>query len=145
MKLVTSLMNFECQSCGIFEGLSCHQEDEVVDPTILVANVGLGYIIKHLVSLNFMGMVRSVSVIFDTGDTYSCSSNKGYFVNLEEKKFPRNLKGIAKSIEIYGFGIVEYSVRSKSGRMIALRAQPYYVPALPKNLRIISPQGICTS
>ena len=29
--------------------------------------------------------------------------------------------------------------------MIALRAQEYYVPGLPKYLRIISPQGICTS
>ena len=43
------------------------------------------------------------------------------------------------------FGIVEYYVRSESGRMIALRAQTYYVPGLPKDLRIISPQGICTS
>ena len=66
-------------------------------------------------------------------------------MKLEEKKFPRNLKGIAKGLEIYGFGIVEYSVRSESGRMIALRAQTYYVPELPKYLRIISPQGICTS
>ena len=53
-----------------------------------------------------MGMVSSVSVIFDTGATYSCSSNKGDFVKLEEKKFPRNLKGIAKGLEISGFGIV---------------------------------------
>ena len=29
--------------------------------------------------------------------------------------------------------------------MIALRDQAYYVPGLPKDLRIISPQGICTS
>ena len=29
--------------------------------------------------------------------------------------------------------------------MIALRAQAYYVPGLPKDLRIISPQVICTS
>ena len=29
--------------------------------------------------------------------------------------------------------------------MIALRAQEYYVPGLPKDLRIISPQEICTS
>ena len=29
--------------------------------------------------------------------------------------------------------------------MIALRAQAYYVPRLPKDLRIISPQGIWTS
>ena len=92
-----------------------------------------------------MGMVRSVSVIFDTGDTYPCSSNKGDFVKLENKKFPRKLKGIAKGIEISGFGIVEYSVRSKSGRMIALRDQAYSVPGLPKYLPIISPQGIHTS
>ena len=92
-----------------------------------------------------MGMVSSFSVIFDTGATYSCSSNKGEFVKLEEKKFPRNLKGIAKGLEISGFGIVEYSVRSESGSIIAPRSQAYYVPGLPKYLRIISPQGIHAS
>ena len=55
------------------------------------------------------------------------------------------LKGIAKGLEISGCGIVEYSVRSECGRMIALRAQAYYVHGLPKDLRIISPRGICTS
>ena len=92
-----------------------------------------------------MGMVSSVSVIFGTGATYSCSSNKGDYVQIEEKKFPRNLKDIAKGLEISGFGIVEYSVRSESGHMIALRDQAYYVPGLPKYLRIISSQGIHTS
>ena len=91
-----------------------------------------------------MGMVSSVLVIFDTGATYSCSSNKGNFVNLEEKNSPRNLKGIGKCLKIYGFGIVEYSVRSEIGRIIALRDQAYYVPGLPKDLRIISPKGILT-
>ena len=66
-------------------------------------------------------------------------------MKLEEKKFPRNLKGIAKGLEISGFGIVGYSVRSESGRMIALQDQAYYVPGLPNDLRIISPQGIRTS
>ena len=66
-------------------------------------------------------------------------------MKLEDKKFPRKLKGIAKGLEISGFWIVEYSVRSESGRMIALRDQEYYVPGLPKDLRIISPQCICTS
>ena len=97
---------------------------------------------KKLVSSNFMCMVSSVSVIFDTGATYSCYPNKGDFLKLEEKKFPINLKGTAKGLEISGFGIVEYSVRSESGCMITLRAQSYYVPGLPKDLRIISPQGI---
>ena len=145
MKLVTSFMNFECQPCGIFEGLSYHQEDEFIDPIIFAATVGLGNRINKLISSNFMGMVSSVSVIFDSVATYSCSSNKVDFVKLEEKKPPRNIKGIAKGLEIYGFGIVEHSVRSKSGRMIAFRAQKYYVPGLPKDLRIISPQGIRTS
>ena len=67
---------------------------------------------------------------------------QGIFLKLEEKKFPRKLKGIANGLEISGFGIVEYSVRSEIGRMIALRDQAYYVPGLPKDLRIISPQGI---
>ena len=83
MNLVTSLMNFKCQSCGIFEDLSYHQEDELVDPIIFAAILGLGDRIKKLVSSNFMGMVISVSVIFDTGATYSCSSKKGDFVKLE--------------------------------------------------------------
>ena len=102
MKLVTSLMNFECQTCGIFEGLSYHLEDEVIDPIIFASTVELGDRINNLVSSNFMDMVISVSVIFDTGATYSCSSNKGDFVKLEEKKPPRKLKGIAKGLEIYG-------------------------------------------
>ena len=67
-----------------------------------------------------MGMLISVSFIFDTGATYSCSSKKGDFVELEEKTFPRNIEGIAKGLEISGFGIVEYSIRSESGSMIAL-------------------------
>ena len=66
-------------------------------------------------------------------------------MEIKEKKFPRKLKGIAKGLEISIFGIVEYSVRSESGSMIALRAQAYYVPGLPKDLRIIYPQGISTS
>ena len=120
MKLVTYLINFECQPCGIFEGLSYHHEDEVIDPFTFAAIAGLGNRIKKLVSSKFMGMVSSVSVIFDTGATYSFSSNKVDFVNLEEKSFPRKLKGIAKGIEIYGSGIVEYSARSESGCMILL-------------------------
>ena len=65
MKLVTSLMKFECQTCGMFEGLSYHQEDEAIDPIIFVATTGLGNRIKKLIYSNFMGMVSSVSVIFD--------------------------------------------------------------------------------
>ena len=66
-------------------------------------------------------------------------------MNIEDKMPPRKLKGIAKGLDIYGFVIVEYSVRSESGRMIAIRDQEYYVPGSPKGLRIISPQGIPTS
>ena len=94
MKLVISLMHFECQPCGIFEGLSYHQDDDAIDPTIFAAIVGLGERINKLVLSNFMGMMRSVSVIFDTGENYSCYFNKGYFVNLEDNMLPRKLKGI---------------------------------------------------
>ena len=45
--------------------------------------------------------------------------------------FPINIKGISKGLEIYGFRIVEYSVRSEIGLMIALRDQEYYVVGLP--------------
>ena len=53
MKLVTSVINFECQPCGIFEGLSYHQEDEVIDTIIFAATVELGDRIKKLVSSVF--------------------------------------------------------------------------------------------
>ena len=137
MKLVTPLMNFEWQPCGIFDYLSYHQEYESIGPNIFAATVGLGDIIKKSVLSNIMGMVSSVSVIFDTGDSYSCYSKKGYFVKLEENMLPRNLKDIAKGLDVYGFGIVKYSVESESGRMIALWDQAYYFPGLPKYLRII--------
>ena len=42
MKLVTSLMNSECQPYRIFEGLSYHQELGVIDPVIFIDNVELG-------------------------------------------------------------------------------------------------------
>ena len=142
VKLETSLMNLECQPCGIFEGLSYHQEDEAIGPTIFAANIGLGDKINNLVSSNFMGMVISISVISNTGSTCSCSSKNGYFLYLEEKMLPINLKGIEKVLEIYGFGIVKYYFRSESGSMIALRDQSYYVTGLPTDFLIINPQGI---
>ena len=65
-------------------------------------------------------------------------------MDLEEKIFPRNLKGTENGLEMSVFGIVEYSARSESGRMILLWDQAYKVPGLSKDLRIISPQGIHT-
>ena len=44
------LTNFNCQPCGVFEGLSYHQEDEVIAPIIFADNVGLVYRIKKLFS-----------------------------------------------------------------------------------------------
>ena len=41
-KLVTSLINFECQPCGIFEGLSYHQEYEAIEPITFADTEGLG-------------------------------------------------------------------------------------------------------
>ena len=46
MKFVISLINFECQTFGIYEGLSYHHEDEVIDPNIFAATAGLGNRIK---------------------------------------------------------------------------------------------------
>ena len=50
-----------------------------------------------------MGILKKVSFIFDTGYTYSCSSNKGNFMKLEERKSPRKLKGVGKGLDISGF------------------------------------------
>ena len=61
---------FECQPCGICEGFSYHQEDEIINPIIFASTAGLGYRIKKLVSSNFMAVVCLVSAIFDTGANY---------------------------------------------------------------------------
>ena len=82
MKLEKSLINFEYHPCGVFEGLSYYQGYEAIDPTIFSYTLGLGYRIKKLVSSYFMVVLSLVSVIFYTGATYSCSSNKGGCMNL---------------------------------------------------------------
>ena len=41
-------------------------------------------------------MVRSVSVVFDTGNTYLCYFNKGYVLEPEEKTISSKIKGISK-------------------------------------------------
>ena len=92
-----------------------------------------------------MGIIISVSRNIDTGVTYACYFNKVYFVNLEEKKLPKNIKSIAKDLEISGFFIVKYPASSEIGCMLALWDQAYYVAGLPKNNCIISPQVLCTS
>ena len=67
-----------------------------------------------------MVMVRAFLVIFDTGATSLCYLKKLYCVELEENKPPRNIKGIAKDLEISGFVIVDYHVSIEIGCMIAL-------------------------
>ena len=49
VRLATSLMNFEFQPCGIFEGLS-HHHDEVVTPNTFADSAELGDMIKKSVS-----------------------------------------------------------------------------------------------
>ena len=128
---------FECNPCGLFEGFSYHKEDEAIAPNLFAATVGLGDRIQKFVLSNFMGITSSVSVILDNGDNYSCSSNKGDFLDLEEKMLLINIKGTSKGLEISGFGIFKYSVRSESVHMIVLQDQAYYVPMLPKDFSII--------
>ena len=72
------------------------------------------------------------------------SLKKWDLVDLEEKTFPRNIKGIFKGLDIYVYGIVDYSIISESGCMVLLQYQAYYVTGLPKDFCIICLQGICT-
>ena len=77
-----------------------------------------------------MGIMTAVSVIFNTGYTYSFPFIKAYFVDLEEKIFPIKLKVIAKGLDISGFGTVEYSTMSEIGHIISLGYWSYYIPRL---------------
>ena len=63
-------------------------------------------------------------------------------MDLEEKTPTIKVKFIDKGLTIFGFGIAEYYVRNESGHMIALQDQTHYIPELPKDLHIISTQGI---
>ena len=54
MNFATSWMNFKCQTCRTFEGLSHHQEDESIYPTTFADSVGLGDLLKELFLLTFM-------------------------------------------------------------------------------------------
>ena len=83
--------------------------------------------------------------MYDTVSTYSCSSKKIDFVDLEKKIPPINIKVIAKGLDIYVFWFLDNYVSNRSGCMVALRDQAYYVPGLPNYFCIISPQGIFTS
>ena len=76
-------------------------------------SAGFGNKIKKLVSSNFMGMMRSVSLIFDTRSSYLCSSNRVNFVELVENKSPRNIKVVSKVLEVTAFIIVDYFSRVK--------------------------------
>ena len=65
-------------------------------------------------------------------------------MKLEEETFQINIKVIEKGLQLYGFGIFEYSIRSESLHIIALRDQSYFFPGLPKDLCITYQQVICT-
>ena len=127
----TATKNSQCNTYQVLSLIKAEGNDKVK-------------LLNKLVFSNFKGMVSSVSVIFDTGATYPFYSNRGEFVEIEYNMLPRNLKGVVKGLDIYGFSIVEYSVRSESGRMISLWDHSYYVPGLPKDLRIIYPQILRT-
>ena len=64
---------------------------------------------------------------------------------LEEKTFRRNIKVVAKGPDIYAFGIVDCRFISESGHIIVLWYQAYYVPGLPKYLRILPLQSTLPS
>ena len=63
-------MVISCYPWGMFEGLSHPQKVESIARTTFAASSVLGDLITKLFSSNFMGIVRSVLVIFDTVDTY---------------------------------------------------------------------------
>ena len=67
-----------------------------------------------------MVTITSFSVIFDTGATYSRYFIKGDSVDLWNMTLPRNLKCIAKGLDIYGYVIVDYSLRIESEYKIEL-------------------------
>ena len=52
VRLETSLMNLECQPCGISECILNHKEDEAISPTTFAYYVGLGDITKKLVAVS---------------------------------------------------------------------------------------------
>ena len=85
LRLATSLMDFQCHKCDIFEGIEDPQEVGAIVPSIFTLSAGLGAKLKKLVSSKFMDMMKEVSVIFDNKDTYSCYSKRGILWILKSK------------------------------------------------------------
>ena len=93
------------------------------------------------VSLPFGQMLPA---ILDSGASRTSLGNRHEFKTLVETTANTVMKGIAAGLDIKGSGTVEYHVTDDRGRIIKLEMEAYYVPSLPADLRLISPQGLRT-
>ena len=85
-----------------------------------------------------------IQAILDSGASMTSIGNRDEFKTLNESINKVVMKGIASGLQIEGTGIVEYHLLGDNEELIRLELEAYYVPALPKDLRLLSPQHLKT-
>ena len=85
-----------------------------------------------------------IQAILDSGASMTSIGNRDEFKTLNESIIKVVMKGIASGLQIEGKGIVEYHLLGDNEELIRLELEAYYVPALPKDLRLLSPQHLKT-
>jgi hypothetical protein len=81
----------------------------------------------------------ALPVVFDMGATISVSPREQDFISWERKGcLDTKLNGISASTEVFGVGIVHWTVRNDGGRWQVIETRAFYMPAA--RVRLLSPQ-----
>ena len=88
---------------------------------------------------------KQFKLIFDTGASIHLTPDKSDFVEFTETPSDEVIQGIGTGLKIQGKGLVEYMLNDTSGNAVKLKLTAYWVPTLPKGVRLISPQVITTA
>jgi len=87
----------------------------------------------------------SVQLVVDTGATRTSTSNREDFVTFTASGLEnKQLDGIAEGLKIEGEGVVEYVVQMDDGVEYTITSDAFYVPALDRKTRLLSPQATDT-
>ena len=141
-----------CKSIGSFPQLHVSSETSgyqaeingISDVDIDLSTVSSSHLAAKALSAASM-VCPSVSLVVDTGATMTSTSNKSDFVTFSNVGYENcKLDGIAKGLKIKGQGTVEYTVEADDGKEYTLTSDAYFVPALDKRTRLLSPQATDT-
>ena len=90
----------------------------------------------------FSSKIEAADGVIDTGATHIGTWEKEDFIpgTFELFQEPKQMGGIAGTLDIKGKGIVRYEMVARNGKVKAVEREAYYIPGLP--VRLIPPQVI---